>query len=91
MFCSIRFKNPRPPGRVGARGLAWPILGRLGRLDSSSNLDGPTYFFSARSVRFLALTTEAIHLSSLAHQCGRPQIVSEMLVALSDILKGGDA
>jgi len=26
---------------VGARGLAWPMLGRLGRLDSSSNLDGP--------------------------------------------------
>ena len=23
-------------------GLAWPILGRLGRLDSSSNLDRPT-------------------------------------------------
>lgn len=27
---------------VGARGLAWPMLGRLGRLDSGSNPDGPT-------------------------------------------------
>ena len=25
-----------------ARGLAWPILERLGRLDSGSNPDGPT-------------------------------------------------
>jgi hypothetical protein len=39
----------------------------------------------------LALSTEAIHLSSLAHQCGRPQMVSEMLAALSAMLKGGDA
>lgn len=27
---------------IRVRGLAWPILERLGRLDSSSNLDGPT-------------------------------------------------
>ena len=32
------------PWRMDYRvcGLAWPILGRLGRLDSSSNLDRPT-------------------------------------------------
>ena len=57
--------------------------------DSGPNPDGPIQAFSIRN-RLLALTTEAIHLSSLAHQCGRPQMVSEMLVALSDILKGGD-
>ncbi len=73
-----------------ARGLAWPILERLGRLDSGSNPDGPIQAFSIRN-RLLALGTEAIHLSSLAHQCGRPQMVSEMLVALSAMLKGGDA
>ena len=27
---------------VGARGLAWPMLGRLGRLDPGSNPGGPT-------------------------------------------------
>ena len=40
----MRFKNPRHGGCLGARGLAWPILGRLGRLDSGSNPDGPTLF-----------------------------------------------
>ena len=73
-----------------ARGLAWPILERLGRLDSGSNPDGPIQAFSIRN-RLLALSTEAIHLSSLAHQCGRPEVVSKMLAALSAMLKGGDA
>ena len=73
-----------------ARGLAWPILERLGRLDSGSNPDGPIQATSIQA-RLFSLTTEAIHLSSLAHQCGRPQMVSEMLVALSAMLKGGDA
>ena len=76
--------------RHWARGLAWPILGRLGRLDSGSNPDGPIQATSIQA-RLFALTTEAIHLSSLAHQCGRPEVVSKMLAALSAMLKGGDA
>ena len=33
-----------------ARGLAWPILERLGRLDSGSNPDGPTLRADSRFV-----------------------------------------
>ena len=33
-----------------ARGLAWPILERLGRLDSGSNPDGPTLRDDSRFV-----------------------------------------
>ncbi len=34
-------------------GLAWPILGRLGRLDSSSNLDRPTMHLFSNEVIYI--------------------------------------
>ena len=38
----MTFKKGEPGAGIGrVCGLAWPILGRLGRLDSSSNLDRP--------------------------------------------------
>jgi tetrahydromethanopterin S-methyltransferase subunit E len=40
----VTFKKGNLGAGVGrVCGLAWPILGRLGRLDSSSNLDRPTF------------------------------------------------